>query len=140
MDRKMLEFLFIGPLFSLFKVLNELRRDIMGLKEQLTDYGNRIDTIAAELRSDIERLQTALANAGSVPADVQAAADSLGAKISNLESLDVPNGDDAIDTGTAGGTSILRPTEPVPDETTVNSPGEPNYQSVEDLPGEQTDS
>lgn len=112
----------------------------MGLKEQLTDYGNRIDTIAAELRSDIERLQTALANAGSVPADVQAAADSLGAKISNLESLDVPNGDDAIDTGTAGGTSILRPTEPVPDETTVNSPGEPNYQSVEDLPGEQTDS
>lgn len=107
----------------------------MGLKEQLTDYGNRIDSITAELRSDIERLQEALQNAGQVDPEVQAAADSLGAKISSLESLDVPNGS-GIDTGTAGGTSILTPPEPVPDVTTVASPGEP----ITELPQEDSDS
>ena len=125
----MLEFLFVGPLFSIFKALNELRKDIMGLADQLTAYGARVDAATAELSSEFASLRDALANAGQVDPAVQAAADSLGEKISALESLETPNHAGAENTG---GPSVLPPVEPVPDETTVASPGEP----ISELPDE----
>lgn len=143
MNKEMLEFLFVGPLFSIFKQLNHIRREnrelmeaIMGLKDDLrqlnSDLTAGIDAVAA----DMDTLEQKLANTPAAE-DVSDELASLRANVDRLKSLDIPDPDTSgtIDTGTNGGTSIITPVEPVPDTTTVQSPGEP-IGSVADLPEE----
>ena len=116
MDMKILEFLFAGPLFSIYKVLNEIKGAIMGLKQDLQAYNDRLDTITGELRSDFQALNDKLANTPAAE-DVSEEMASLGQKISNLEGLDQPNVSQLpADPGTGGGS----PGEPPVDEPQVN--------------------
>ncbi|QGJ90054.1 hypothetical protein HWC80_gp013 [Mycobacterium phage Indlulamithi] len=123
-NRDILEFLLAGPLFSIFKVLNRIRRDIVGLRETLQGYNDRLDRITSELRDDFQRLRDQLANV-SVPEDVSDVLASLDSKISALEGLDQPDPAEPVETTTPTGGVVLPPTSPEPDETTAASPGEP---------------
>lgn len=124
MDREILEFLFLGPLYSIFKVLTKIEREMMTLKEQLQAYNARLSTITEELRSDFQRLNDKIA---STPAaeDVSAELAALDSSIGNLEGLDQPNPEP----------------EPAPvEEPPAESPGEPPAEpaSVE-TPSETTE-
>ena len=57
--KQMLEFLFIGPLFSIFKFLNQLRRDIVGLREDLVAINEQLGKARSEIVSKISDLESA---------------------------------------------------------------------------------
>lgn len=139
----MLEFVFAGPLFSIFKVLNQIRQEwretrkaIMGLKDDLrqlnVDLAGALDNVSADLR----RLEDKIANTPAAE-DVSAELAALRESVARAQGLDIPDPDTAggIDTGTAGAGSVLTPPTPVPDTTTVQSPGEP-ISDVSQLPEE----
>lgn len=143
MDRELLEFIFAGPLFSIFKQLNHIRREgretreaIMGLKDDLrqlnADFSSGIDAVAA----DQQRLEEKLSNS-PVAEDVSEELASLRANVTRLQGLDLPDPEQVPDSGvqTPTGGSVLTTPEPTPDTTTVQSPGEP-IGSVSDLPEE----
>ncbi len=85
-----LKFLILGPLLSLFQSQKEIKGGIMGLREDLAAYNERLETLGVELHSDFQRLNEALANV-SVPEDVSDIMTKLGETITALESLDQPN-------------------------------------------------
>jgi hypothetical protein len=104
MDKNILEFLFVGPLFSINKQLKQIRKEIMGLKEDLQGYSQRIETAVGELSSDFDALKEKLANSPAAE-DVSAELEALGSSISKLEGLDQPD----VESGSPG--------EPVVDNT-----------------------
>jgi hypothetical protein len=134
MSKEFWKFLLLGPLlFNITKVIYEIRSNQMGLRETLQAFNDRMDTvisgqatITGEFRDDFQRLNDKLANV-PVPEDVSDVLASMDGNIGKLESgvselqgLDQPNPSEAVwEPGT-----ISTP-EPVPDETTVASPGEP---------------
>lgn len=143
MDRQMLEFVFAGPLYSIFKVLNQIRHEwretreaIMGLKDDLRQLNVDLKGALDNIASDQQRLEEKLSNS-PVAEDVSEELAALRSSVQRAQSLDVPDTESAgaIDTGTAGGGSILVPPPAVPDVTTVQSPGEP-ISNVSQLPEE----
>jgi hypothetical protein len=130
MDRQFLEFLFVGPLFSIFKLLNKIRREIVGLKDELrqlnTDLNSGLDNVA----SDLTRLEEKIANTPAAE-DVSEELASLRSTVNRLQGLDIPDPEQAGDSGTDTGTTttpgvIIPPNvEPDPADVTTTSPGEP---------------
>lgn len=141
--REMLEFVFAGPLFSIFKVLNQIRNEwketrkaIMGLKDDLRQLNVDLTGALDNIASDQQRLEEKLSNS-PVAEDVSEELAALRTSVGRARALDIPDTESAgaIDTGTAGAGSILTPPTPVPDVTTVQSPGEP-ISNVSQLPVE----
>jgi hypothetical protein len=135
-----LEFLFTGPLFSVFKGLNQIRRDIMGLKEQIDGYTAAVDAntqavteATTEFASELEALTEKLANAGAIDPDVQASLDKLGQSVQKQsDSLTALAG---VERPTAAPT----PEPPVVTPPTIVPPADPSVTSgtvATDSPGE----
>lgn len=141
MNERMLEFLFAGPLFSIFKGINQIRKDIMGLKDQIDGYTTQVDSFAndvaaarTEFAQELKDLTDKLNAAGAVDPDVQASLDNLGNHIGTLgDSLDslkgaevpsVPAGGDS--TPTPGGGVIVDPGTLGGGIPASDSPGEPS--------------
>lgn len=92
----------------------------MSLKETLQGFNDRLDTITAELREDFDRLNEKISNT-PVAEDVSEELASLDSKITALSGLDQPDPETVPEEETP---TPVEP-EPVPDETTAASPGEP---------------
>jgi hypothetical protein len=61
MDREILEFLFIGPLFSIWKRLNNIERLIMGINDDIQAYATRVDAYATSVGEANSRVESAVA-------------------------------------------------------------------------------
>jgi hypothetical protein len=138
MDKAILEFLFVGPLFSIFKVMNQIRRDIMGLKEQIDAYTTAVDNntkavtdSTVELGKDLKDLQDKLEAKDAIDPEVQASLDKLGASVqkqsdslTDLAALDIP---DSSSVPATGGTVVDPGGFTSPGQVPASdSPGEPN--------------
>lgn len=66
MSRNTLEFLFIGPLFSMFKLLNQIRRDLVSLQETVDSLVSQLAKAKAEIVTKISELEAQVA-AGETP-------------------------------------------------------------------------
>ena len=139
-DPSILEFLFAGPLFSIFKGLNLIRKDIMGLKETIdgytqsvTDFSSRVSAAAAEFKTELQNLQDKLNQAGTVDPAVQASVDALGQKVGDLgsavttlEGTEVPTVvADPSDPGTVTTDPSQPPVTPPTDDGSGSAPSDP---------------
>lgn len=61
MNKATLEFLFIGPLFSLFKSLAQLRGDIVGLQDSVNALVEQLSKAKGEIVSKISELEAQVA-------------------------------------------------------------------------------
>lgn len=61
MNKATLEFLFIGPLFSLFKTLEEMRSDIVGLQDSINALVEQLSKAKGEILSKISELEAQVA-------------------------------------------------------------------------------
>lgn len=84
MDRNVLEFLFVGPLFSIWKRLNSIERNIVSVQDSVNSYAQRIETAVGVVRDEIEDLKAKVAAGESV--DFTA----LEAAVGDVESLEPP--------------------------------------------------
>lgn len=123
LDREMLEFLFVGPLFSIFKKLNSIERKLQDMASQ-----EDVDALRDRVVAVGEKQQKAL---GEVKAQVQALKDQIAALPVPVD-LDLSGVDAAIATAEGGATELddLNPdpvveTPPVVEEPTPETPAEP---------------
>lgn len=108
----------------------------MGLKEQIDGYTSRVDSIAAEFRSELGTLNdklTAAAAPQPVDPDVQASLDTLGSHLSSLEGVEQPTvPTDSTPEVTTPPTVVPASDPAISPTATVatDSPGEPTSQGV----------
>ncbi len=98
MNKELLEFLFVGPLFSIFKKLNVIERnqkdmatqaEVDALKDRIGAVGSTLSRGLDEVRSEIANLKDQVANA-QPPVDLsglEAAVDSVAGQAQALDDV-----------------------------------------------------
>jgi ABC-type transporter Mla subunit MlaD len=118
-DKGALEFLFTGPLFSIFRSINQIRRDFVSFQEQVDAIAVRLSAVSSQLaegfdevRGKISELEAAVAAGGSADfSAVNAALDTVAGQAQSLDDI-VPD-------------TAPEPTpEPEPVVAEADSPGE----------------
>lgn len=136
--RETLEFLFIGPLYSIYKVLNEIRRDVrkMATQADVNALAERVGTIGTQLTKGLGEVKDEIArlkdsNESVDLSALEAKVDALGGTAQQLDDV-VP------DTATQPGTGVGNPTPGPGEEVVEVLPGSPQIVPTEESTEEGT--